>query len=128
VMNNLNADVDIVVKGVSDSNLFYADSSADAVGIGTASPGSKLHVAGDLRVTGGFRDSSGDIGTSGQILSSTATGTNWIDNPGVSNAFVQSGNTFGANAVLGTNDGFPLIFRTNTTEAIRIDTNQQVGI
>ena len=36
--------------------------------------------AGDVQVTGAFKDSSGDAGTSGQVLSSTATGTNWIDN------------------------------------------------
>ncbi len=35
---------------------------------------------GNVQVTGAFKDSSGDAGTSGQILSSTATGTNWIDN------------------------------------------------
>uniref|UniRef100_UPI00374D80DA hypothetical protein n=1 Tax=Spongiimicrobium salis TaxID=1667022 RepID=UPI00374D80DA len=38
-------------------------------------------VQGNLNVTGTYGDSSGDVGTSGQILSSTATGTNWIDIP-----------------------------------------------
>ena len=33
---------------------------------------------GSLRVDGTLLDSSGDAGTSGQVLSSTATGTNWI--------------------------------------------------
>lgn len=36
---------------------------------------------GSLQVTGTIKDSSGDVGTSGQILSSTATGTNWINSP-----------------------------------------------
>ena len=36
--------------------------------------------SGNVQVTGALKDSSGDAGTSGQILSSTATGTNWIDN------------------------------------------------
>lgn len=31
-----------------------------------------------IEVTGTYSDSSGDVGTAGQILSSTATGTNWI--------------------------------------------------
>ena len=31
-----------------------------------------------IAVTGTYSDSSGDVGTAGQILSSTATGTNWI--------------------------------------------------
>ena len=35
---------------------------------------------GDLQVDGAIKDSDGDAGTSGQILSSTGSGTNWIDN------------------------------------------------
>ena len=35
-------------------------------------------VFGSLRVNGTFLDSSGDAGTSGQVLSSTGTGTNWV--------------------------------------------------
>ena len=35
-----------------------------------------------LQVVGPFKDSSGDVGTSGQILSSTVTGTNWITSGG----------------------------------------------
>jgi hypothetical protein len=50
------------------------------VGIGTtANLSQKLRVEGDLRVTGGIYDSSGDVGSNGQILSSTASGTNWTD-------------------------------------------------
>ncbi|MFY7885685.1 MAG: hypothetical protein ACOVOV_12685, partial [Dolichospermum sp.] len=49
------------------------------VGIGVTNPSQKLHVAGSLRVTGAFYDSNNDAGTSGQILKSTATGTDWVD-------------------------------------------------
>ena len=35
-------------------------------------------VTGNLRVDGTIIDTSGDVGTSGQVLSSTGTGTNWI--------------------------------------------------
>ena len=35
----------------------------------------------DVRFNSEVRDTSGDAGTSGQVLSSTATGTNWIDIP-----------------------------------------------
>ena len=38
-----------------------------------------LYVSGDARVVGAFRDTSDSPGTSGQVLSSTATGTSWID-------------------------------------------------
>lgn len=37
---------------------------------------------GSLRIDGSLIDSSGDAGTSGQLLSSTVTGTNWITSSG----------------------------------------------
>jgi trimeric autotransporter adhesin len=46
-----------------------------ALKVGTAS----ASVQGGFQVTGTLKDSSGDVGTSGQFLSSTATGTNWVD-------------------------------------------------
>jgi len=48
------------------------------VGIGATSPSQKLHVSGNLRVTGAYYDSNNSPGTSGQVLSSTATGTDWV--------------------------------------------------
>jgi hypothetical protein len=50
------------------------------VGIGTITPSQKLHVDGSVRVTGAYYDSANSAGTSGQILSSTVTGTSWINN------------------------------------------------
>ena len=38
-------------------------------------------IYGDFELDETFIDSSGDIGTSGQLLSSTGTGTNWINDP-----------------------------------------------
>jgi hypothetical protein len=38
-----------------------------------------VDVDGNLQVDGAIKDSDGDAGTSGQLLSSTGTGTNWID-------------------------------------------------
>ncbi|MCK5832212.1 tail fiber domain-containing protein, partial [bacterium] len=47
-------------------------------GIGTTSPSQKLHVSGNVRVTGAYYDSGNSPGTAGQVLSSTVTGTDWI--------------------------------------------------
>ena len=49
------------------------------VGIGTTAPDELLHVAGDMRLDGSFEDKDGDAGSSGQVLTSTATGTDWVD-------------------------------------------------
>ena len=48
------------------------------VGIGTTSPSQKLHVSGNARVTGAYYDSTNSPGTSGDVLSSTVTGTEWV--------------------------------------------------
>jgi hypothetical protein len=53
------------------------DSSGN-LGIGTTSPSQLLHVAGNIRVTGAFYDSNNQAGTSGQILKSTGSGTDWV--------------------------------------------------
>ena len=54
------------------------DSSGN-VGIGDTTPDATLDVAGSFRLDGTFGDKDGDVGTTGQILSSTATGTDWIN-------------------------------------------------
>lgn len=65
------------------------------VGIGTASPSQKLHVNGSARITGSVYDSSNSAGTSGQVLSSTGTGTQWVAAGGgggsVSSVFGRTG-------------------------------------
>ncbi len=49
------------------------------------------YFSGDIRVTGRYVDSSGDEGISGQILSSTGTGTNWISSTGDNDWAFRSG-------------------------------------
>ena len=51
--------------------------AAGLVGIGTSVPAYTLQVQGDARVTGAFRDSTDSPGTTGQVLQSTVTGTQW---------------------------------------------------
>ena len=47
-------------------------------------------IYGDLELDGSFIDSSGDEGTTGQLLSSTGTGTNWINSAGGSSFAVTT--------------------------------------
>jgi hypothetical protein len=49
------------------------------VGFGITTPSQTVHVNGSMRLTGAFYDSNNSAGTANQILSSTATGTDWID-------------------------------------------------
>jgi len=77
------------------------------VGIGTTTPTEKLHVDGNARVTGAYYDTSNSPGTTDQILSSTVTGTAWID-PSVLTAeaatlvVIACKNTSGATITKGT--------------------------
>ena len=48
------------------------------VGIGVTGPSQQLHIVGNARVTGAYYDSNNSPGTSGQVLSSTVTGTDWV--------------------------------------------------
>jgi hypothetical protein len=59
----------------------------------------KAKVEGDLYVNGRYYDSSSDAGTSGQVLSSTGSGTNWIT-PEVSVPLSLSGSVSGPGAVI----------------------------
>lgn len=48
------------------------------VGIGISIPLESLHIANNMRLNGAFGDKDGDKGLAGQVLSSTATGTDWV--------------------------------------------------
>jgi hypothetical protein len=52
-------------------------SAGGSVGIGTTNPTQTLHVQGNARVTGAVYDSTNSPGTSGQVLQSTVSGTQW---------------------------------------------------
>jgi hypothetical protein len=70
----------LTVFNATDSRKEMSFAGTGDVGIGTTTPTQLLHVAGNIRVTGKYYDSSNSSGTAGQILSATLTGTDWIDN------------------------------------------------
>jgi len=49
------------------------------VGIGTEIPAEELHVSGNIRLEDAFYDATNSPGSSGQLLQSTGTATNWMD-------------------------------------------------
>tara|TARA_R110000765_G_scaffold389816_1_gene482425 strand:+ start:278 stop:1408 length:1131 start_codon:yes stop_codon:yes gene_type:complete len=63
-------------SALQDSVIYGDDTN---VGINETSPTQRLHVDGNARVTGAYYDSNNDPGTDGQFLSSTITGTRWLD-------------------------------------------------
>ena len=78
-------------------------------------------VDGFLHAGGGIKDTSGDMGNSGQVLSSTGSGLNWI-NPGDAN--VSSASNVGTNDASSTNSTHYLAFLGGTSgnNPVRIDT------
>jgi len=65
--------------GTASQRLQVSDGAyvSGSVGIGTTNPSQTLHVQGNTRVTGAIYDSTNSPGTSGQVLQSTVTGTQW---------------------------------------------------
>jgi hypothetical protein len=70
---------------VDNLKLYFGNDTANDASIKWDSTASELFIDGEskfldnLAVVGAIKDSDGDAGTSGQVLSSTGTGTNWID-------------------------------------------------
>jgi hypothetical protein len=102
VFNEAGADKDFRVEGDTQPNLLFVDASTDRVGIGTNLPSVKLHVAGAGFVA---TDISGD--------STNETQLRFLLN--TSARISQQANQ-------------ALIFDTNATEKMRIDTSGNVGI
>lgn len=110
------------------------------VGIGTATPLEKLHVAGNIRadllagantrIVGA--NTAGTLvivasGTNGQVLTQTAGGPIW-QTPTLNWALLGNAGTSVATDFLGTTDNQDLAIRTNNTEKIRVQSGGNVGI
>lgn len=52
IVNDAGGNFDSRIEGDNDANLFFTDASADAVGIGTATPGHKLDINGMVNTPG----------------------------------------------------------------------------
>jgi hypothetical protein len=68
-----------IVYGLSPTSPFiYGDTSNNQLSIGTSNLSANLTISGSFFATGSIYDSSYSSGISGQILSSTGSGTQWI--------------------------------------------------
>ncbi len=109
------AEVGKFVDGTDPGNATF---SGGNVGIGDATPDALLDVAGSFRLDGTFGDKDGDTGTSGQLLASTGSGTNWINAPSGGAGFTAGSIAF--------SDGTDLI--EDNTNFFWDNTNNRLGI
>ena len=93
-------------------------SDQDKYGVGISS---NVHITGVLTAFGGIKDSNGNIGDSGKVLSSTGIGISWIN---TSEANVASASNVGTNDASSTNATHYLAFVSSTSgnNPVRIDT------
>jgi len=89
---------------------------------GTVAPSQKLHVQGTLRLTGAFYDSNNAAGTSGQVLTSTGSATDWKDLDEISG--VTASNPTTTNYVTKWSDGTNEVI----TDSLIYDDGTSVGI
>jgi hypothetical protein len=140
--NSWGGNASLNIYNSNGSIAFHPNNTANAmfiatngnVGIGTTSPSQKLHVSGNLRVTGAIYDSNNTAGTSGQVLSSTGSGTDWVslseisgvDGTGTANYVAKWSDTDTiANSQIfdnGTNVGI-----NNATPKTKLDINGTIG-
>jgi len=107
-------------------------SNTGNVGIGTTTPAQTLAVAGSFRATGAFFDSSNASGTTGMLLQTTGTGTQWVTTSslgivsGVSS--VTAGDGLGQDSTTGNLTVYvkPGTGITTSSDQISVDTNAQL--
>ena len=88
IFNDTGADVDLRIEGDTDQNLLFCNAGGNAVGIGTSTPGSKLHI---------FQSSaSAATGNSGAGLSLESNSHQYIQYLGANNK--EQGILFGDDA------------------------------
>lgn len=111
VFNDAGNNYDFRVEGDTNANLLFVDASADAVGIGTSTPGTALDVNGAIR--------SNDIFT----LYKNSTDAFYIG----AGTIITGGTS--TDIALRSNQNGSILFSTNgATERMRIDASGRVGI
>ena len=121
----INSDGDITFyDSGGTSEKFFWDSSAERLGIGTTSPEQKLHV--DQTSTGSVWEKI----SNGSNASGAAAGVLFGNDGGDLGAIsiLSSGNNPANALFLRSLSSNPLVFGTNNTEAMRIDSSGNVGI
>ena len=68
----------ITTLNVGTGGTVITTTGIGSVGIGTTLPSQILHVQGNARITGSIVDSTGNTGSSPQLLQSTGSGTQWV--------------------------------------------------
>ena len=120
-------------QGVTEVGRFAATTGNFLINTTTDS-GFKLDVSGSARITNGLTVTGSLVATSftGSLLGTASWAVNALTasfvNTASTNAFVQGGNSFGAQAVLGTNDNQNLALETSGSVRMFISSSGQVGI
>lgn len=108
VFNETGLDADSRIEGDNDDNAFYLDASADAVGIGTNAPATKLEIAQTKTITGATADGySAALTLDPEYTASSAqtvTRHNYLDinDPGVTNVTITDAAVMRFDAAAGT--------------------------
>lgn len=108
------------------NSVLYMDPINQRLGVGTITPSQSLSISGSLSLSNSFYDSKKSPGINGQLLSSTGTGTAWINSSTSNSLFDTDGNT-GIQVEETTNEDF-IRFDTAGQERFVIDSAGRICV
>ena len=106
VINEGGLDFDTRIEGDTDANLFFADASTDRIGVGTASPSTKLHVVGTVNTEEAISFGASYLGT----------GTDYYDSRYLTSRIFN----------VPTGGGF--VFAINNSDKLTLDSSGNLGL